>query len=202
MKTLSSVFFALLLVAGTSACAPEVGSEKWCANMKEKPKGEWTMDETKEYGKNCLLYLWHRETGEPIHPMVETAVPTETDVPGHGDGGSSDPTKSRYDTHVVLPTGKPPPLLKTTVACVGAHALCWTATTPSPSVATHEMATRSDTNQLTALRITPTVRQAHHPAGRHRERDQPTTAVSLAPGQGFWIQDIHFLATKEDSHDA
>ena len=33
-------------------------------------------------GKNCLLYLWHRETGEPIHPMVETVVPTETDVPG------------------------------------------------------------------------------------------------------------------------
>ncbi len=33
-------------------------------------------------GKNCLVYLWHRETGEPIHPMVETVVPTETDVPG------------------------------------------------------------------------------------------------------------------------
>ena len=33
-------------------------------------------------GKNCLVYFWHRETGEPIHPMVETVVPTETDVPG------------------------------------------------------------------------------------------------------------------------
>ena len=33
-------------------------------------------------GKNCLLYLWHRETGEPINPMVETLVPTETNVPG------------------------------------------------------------------------------------------------------------------------
>ena len=33
-------------------------------------------------GKNCLMYLWHRETGEPINPMVETAVPTATDVPG------------------------------------------------------------------------------------------------------------------------
>ena len=33
-------------------------------------------------GKNCLMYMWHRETGEPINPMVETAVPTETDVPG------------------------------------------------------------------------------------------------------------------------
>ena len=33
-------------------------------------------------GKNCLMYLWHRETGEPINPIVETAVPTESDVPG------------------------------------------------------------------------------------------------------------------------
>ena len=33
-------------------------------------------------GKNCLLYLWHRETGEPTNPMVETLVPTETNVPG------------------------------------------------------------------------------------------------------------------------
>jgi quinoprotein glucose dehydrogenase len=32
-------------------------------------------------GKNCLLYLWHRETGAPIHPIVESVVPTETDVP-------------------------------------------------------------------------------------------------------------------------
>ena len=33
-------------------------------------------------GKNCLFYMWHRETGEPLHAMVETVVPTETDVPG------------------------------------------------------------------------------------------------------------------------
>ena len=33
-------------------------------------------------GKNCLLYLWHRETGEPINPMVETLVPTASNVPG------------------------------------------------------------------------------------------------------------------------
>ena len=32
--------------------------------------------------KNCFLYLWHRDTGQPINPMVETAVPTQTDVPG------------------------------------------------------------------------------------------------------------------------
>jgi glucose dehydrogenase len=32
--------------------------------------------------KNCLLYLFHRDTGQPINPIVETAVPTTTDVPG------------------------------------------------------------------------------------------------------------------------
>lgn len=33
-------------------------------------------------GKNCLFYMWHRDSGAPIYPMVETAVPTTTDVPG------------------------------------------------------------------------------------------------------------------------
>jgi quinohemoprotein ethanol dehydrogenase len=33
-------------------------------------------------GKNCYLYAWHRDTGKPINPMVEMAVPTTTDVPG------------------------------------------------------------------------------------------------------------------------
>jgi quinoprotein glucose dehydrogenase len=33
-------------------------------------------------GKNCFLYLFNRETGQPLNPIVETAVPTKTDVPG------------------------------------------------------------------------------------------------------------------------
>ena len=33
-------------------------------------------------GKNCLFYMWDRETGKPVHAMVETIVPTATDVPG------------------------------------------------------------------------------------------------------------------------
>ena len=32
--------------------------------------------------KTCYLYLWDRETGKPINPVVETPVPTATDVPG------------------------------------------------------------------------------------------------------------------------
>ena len=33
-------------------------------------------------GKTCYLYVWNRQTGEPINPMIETPVPTYTDVPG------------------------------------------------------------------------------------------------------------------------
>jgi quinoprotein glucose dehydrogenase len=33
-------------------------------------------------GKTCYAYIWDRMTGTPLNPMVETAVPTTTDVPG------------------------------------------------------------------------------------------------------------------------
>ena len=37
-----------------SACA-EVGSERWCKNMADKPKGEWSTNEATEYAKNCIF---------------------------------------------------------------------------------------------------------------------------------------------------
>lgn len=45
-------------------------------------KGDQVIKGVASGGKNCLLYIWHRETGKPINPMVEMAVPTKTDVPG------------------------------------------------------------------------------------------------------------------------
>jgi hypothetical protein len=42
----------LLLLA---ACAPEVGSARWCEAMKEKPSGDWTANEALEYARNCVL---------------------------------------------------------------------------------------------------------------------------------------------------
>ncbi|CAG19691.1 MULTISPECIES: DUF3012 domain-containing protein [Photobacterium] len=38
-----------------SACAPEVGSEDWCKEMKDKPKGDWTANEATEYAKSCFM---------------------------------------------------------------------------------------------------------------------------------------------------
>ena len=36
-------------------CAPEVGSDKWCASLKEKPKGDWSLNEATDYAKHCIL---------------------------------------------------------------------------------------------------------------------------------------------------
>jgi len=38
-----------------TACEPEVGSADWCADMKDKPKGEWTLNETADFTKHCLI---------------------------------------------------------------------------------------------------------------------------------------------------
>ena len=38
-----------------SACAPEVGSDKWCSNMKDKPKADWTANEATDFAKHCIL---------------------------------------------------------------------------------------------------------------------------------------------------
>ena len=46
---------AILFALGLSGCAPEVGSEQWCANMKEKSAGNWTTNETTAYAKDCLF---------------------------------------------------------------------------------------------------------------------------------------------------
>jgi len=38
-----------------SACAPEVGSERWCNNLKEKPKADWSVNEAGNYAKHCVF---------------------------------------------------------------------------------------------------------------------------------------------------
>ncbi len=49
---LLAFFVSLILL---SACAPEVGSEKWCSQIKEKPKGDWTANEVTDYAKHCIF---------------------------------------------------------------------------------------------------------------------------------------------------
>lgn len=45
----------VVLVVQLSACSAPIGSEKWCANLKEKPKAEWTSIEAADYVKHCVL---------------------------------------------------------------------------------------------------------------------------------------------------
>ena len=53
MKTASLILMvSVLLLAG---CAPEVGSKKWCEQLAEKPKGDWTANEAKDYAKHCVF---------------------------------------------------------------------------------------------------------------------------------------------------
>jgi len=49
--------FALTLVTsiGLTACAPEIGSKKWCEDLKQKPKSDWTAYDAKEFAKSCVL---------------------------------------------------------------------------------------------------------------------------------------------------
>lgn len=53
-KFLSAGLVALFALS-LSACSPEVGSDDWCVAMKEKPKGDWTTNETKSYAQKCLF---------------------------------------------------------------------------------------------------------------------------------------------------
>jgi len=49
---LSALAIALLAL---TACAPEVGSDAWCAEMKEKPKADWTTNQTADFAKSCVF---------------------------------------------------------------------------------------------------------------------------------------------------
>lgn len=52
MKKLMVVLFACVMM---SACAPKVGSPEWCKKMDEKSKGDWSMNDAKDYAEHCLL---------------------------------------------------------------------------------------------------------------------------------------------------
>jgi hypothetical protein len=51
--------FRLAVLAGLAAllvaCSPDVGSEAWCQDMKQKAKGDWTANEAADFAKHCIL---------------------------------------------------------------------------------------------------------------------------------------------------
>jgi len=52
---LLSLIATTLLMLGLSGCSPEVGSETWCQNLDNKPKGDWTANEATDYAKHCIF---------------------------------------------------------------------------------------------------------------------------------------------------
>lgn len=49
---LASLISVLVFVAG---CSPEVGSEEWCADIKEKGVANVTANEAADFTKHCVL---------------------------------------------------------------------------------------------------------------------------------------------------
>ena len=54
MDRLMLVFVVSALVV-TTACAPEVGSERWCRKMADTPKADWSMNDARAYAQHCIL---------------------------------------------------------------------------------------------------------------------------------------------------
>ena len=46
---------AMLLMSATLFGCTKVGSEAWCNDMNEKPKGDWTTNEAKDFTKHCIF---------------------------------------------------------------------------------------------------------------------------------------------------
>lgn len=51
VRAAAAAALAILL----AACSPEVGSKEWCADMKAKPKGDWSANEVAAFAKSCVL---------------------------------------------------------------------------------------------------------------------------------------------------
>jgi hypothetical protein len=55
MRRLSRATILLTATAWLAACAPEIGSARWCEAMREKPRGDWTANEALEFARSCVL---------------------------------------------------------------------------------------------------------------------------------------------------
>ena len=54
-KYVKKILFLSLLLTQLIACSAEVGSDEWCKNLEQKPKGDWTANEASDYAKHCIF---------------------------------------------------------------------------------------------------------------------------------------------------
>lgn len=52
---MKKVLGIIALIGFIAACSPKIGSEEWCNAMKEKPKGDWSSVEAKDYTEHCIF---------------------------------------------------------------------------------------------------------------------------------------------------
>ena len=50
-----SLVMAFVCLLSLPGCAPEVGSKRWCEALRDKPQGDWTINETADYASHCLF---------------------------------------------------------------------------------------------------------------------------------------------------
>ena len=55
MTTVWKTLSVILCVVFLASCA-KVGSERWCNNMKEKPKVEWSIEDATNFTKHCVKF--------------------------------------------------------------------------------------------------------------------------------------------------
>lgn len=57
MRSSRSIVIALLVIlgSGVTGCSPEVGSEAWCEDMKETPRGDWSANQAAAFAKSCVF---------------------------------------------------------------------------------------------------------------------------------------------------
>ena len=55
IATLKRTGMLLAIGAVAFACSPEVGSKEWCKAMKEKPRGDWTLIDARDFAQHCVL---------------------------------------------------------------------------------------------------------------------------------------------------
>lgn len=55
MKKYLGMTIAASMLLALCGCAPEVGSERWCKQLEEQPKGEWSANDAAAFTKHCVL---------------------------------------------------------------------------------------------------------------------------------------------------
>ncbi|RWX49154.1 hypothetical protein VU00_12802 [Candidatus Electrothrix marina] len=58
MKLMKQIVCGVVLVGVAvmmSGCLATVGSERWCQNMRDKPKTDWSASEAVDFAKHCII---------------------------------------------------------------------------------------------------------------------------------------------------